>query len=132
MSNLRLLNNLNISLYITGSGEIHRLKIHGFSDASIVAYGACVYLRTINECQECTARLICVKSRVNPLKTISLPRLELCGAQLLTKLTKKIVTKLNIQVNEKYFWINSTVILAWIKSSSDKWITFFAPRVGEI
>jgi len=83
MSNLHLLNNLKIPRCIMGSGNIHRLEIQGFSDASIVAYGACLYLRTINERQECNVRLICVKSRVAPLKTISLPRLDLCGAQLL-------------------------------------------------
>jgi len=64
-----------------GSVNIHRLGIHGFSDASIVAYGACLYLRTINEHQVCTVRIICAKSREAPLKTKSLPRLELCGAQ---------------------------------------------------
>jgi len=62
MSNLHLLNNLKIPRYIMGSGEIRRLEIHGFSDASIVAYGARLYLRTINECQECTVQLIYAKS----------------------------------------------------------------------
>ncbi|KAF0706234.1 Integrase catalytic domain-containing protein, partial [Aphis craccivora] len=132
MSNLHLLNNLKIPRCIMGSGNIHRLEIHGFSNASIVAYGACLYLKTINERQECNVRLICAKSRVAPLKTISLPRLELCGAQLLARLSNKIITKLNIQINEKYFWTDSTVTLSWIKSSSGKWKTFVAHRVGEI
>jgi len=132
MSNLHLLNNLKIPRCILGSGNICRLEVHGFSDASIVAYGACLYLRTINERHECNIRLICAKSRVAPLKTISLPRLELCGAQLLARLSNKIITKLNIQINEKYFWTDSTVTLAWIKSLSAKWKTFVAHRVGEI
>jgi len=56
-------------------------KIHGFCDASIEAYGACVYI-------DCNGRsqLLCSKLRVAPLKTITVQKLELCGAELLSRL----------------------------------------------
>ncbi|XP_015436991.1 PREDICTED: uncharacterized protein LOC107192287 [Dufourea novaeangliae] len=59
-----------------------QVEIHGFCDASQKAYGACVYLRTVDGRGNGTARLLCGKSRVAPLNTISLPRLEHYGAFL--------------------------------------------------
>ncbi|KAL7723799.1 hypothetical protein ACLKA6_008700 [Drosophila palustris] len=51
------------------------VEIHGFCDASLEAYGACVYVVTRG--QTVTSRLLCSKSRVAPLKTLSVPKLEL-------------------------------------------------------
>lgn len=67
-----------------------RIEIHGFCDASEVAYGACLYMRSITPNEEYTVRLLCAKSRIAPLKKLLLPRLELCGAVLLALLTKKV------------------------------------------
>lgn len=66
------------------------MQIHGSSDASMKAYGACVYLRTIYDNGSVSNNITCSKSRVAPLTVISLPRLELCGALLLAKLVKKV------------------------------------------
>jgi len=52
-------------------------EIHGFCDASIEAYGACVYIVCNGRSQ-----LLWSKSRVAPLKTLTVPKLELCGAVL--------------------------------------------------
>ncbi|GFR11452.1 integrase catalytic domain-containing protein [Trichonephila clavata] len=58
-----------------------RTELHGFSDSSENAYGAALYLRCINSCGQISVRLLCSKSRVAPLKSITIPRLELCGAE---------------------------------------------------
>ncbi|XP_030758319.1 uncharacterized protein LOC115884018 [Sitophilus oryzae] len=65
-------------------------QLHCFSDASESAYGACVYLRSQDEFGKITCRLICSKSRIAPLKVISLPRLELCGALLAARLGAEV------------------------------------------
>ena len=49
-------------------------EIHGFSDASERAYGACVYIKSVDSLGNCTTKLIAAKSRVAPLKNLSLPR----------------------------------------------------------
>ena len=75
---------------------------------------------------------MCAKSRVAALKQISLPRLELCGANLLAHLATKVVKSLTIKISKRYFWSDSTVTLGWIKSSARTWKTFVANRVGDI
>ncbi|KAE9521541.1 hypothetical protein AGLY_018067, partial [Aphis glycines] len=70
---LSMLNKLTIPRNIGGSQKLTNIQIHGFADASIKCYGACIFLRSTNEQGEHTAKLICAKSKVAPLKVISLP-----------------------------------------------------------
>jgi len=108
------------------------VEIHGFADANIAAYGACLYVRVTNNDGFCTSRLICAKSKVSPLKVISLTGLELCAAVVLAKLADKIVSKMCLKIQRHYFWSDSSIVLAWVTSSSSSWQTFVAHRVGEI
>ncbi|GJQ77238.1 hypothetical protein Trydic_g20664 [Trypoxylus dichotomus] len=65
------------------------IELNGFSDASEQVYGACIYIRTTDGDGKHSSRLVTAKSRVSPLKVVALPRLELCGALLLTRLMSK-------------------------------------------
>ncbi|XP_026464750.1 uncharacterized protein LOC113376024 [Ctenocephalides felis] len=108
------------------------IELHGFADASERAYGACVYIRSANKNSNFKIQLITSKSRVAPLRNITLPRLELCAAHLLANLIQKIKTALNINFDREFFWSDSTVALSWIKSPSYRWKTFVANRVADI
>lgn len=108
------------------------LEIHGFSDSSERANGACVYLRSRSKTGQWVIALLCAKSRVAPLKSISLPRLELCGALLLAQLVRKVRLALNSVNVREHLWTDSTITLAWLQSSPNKWKTFVANRVSEI
>ena len=92
------------------------IQLQGFADASESAYGACIYLRSTDSENNHTVQLLCAKSRVVPLKKISLPQLELQAALLLAQLTDSISAALSLKIDKRYFWSDSTVTLCWIKS----------------
>lgn len=108
------------------------IQIHGFCDASNNGYGACIYIRSRGKYHDTLVRLLCARSRVAPLKTITIPRLELCGALLLAHLYHEASSTLKIIPNKIILWCDSTIVLHWIKTSSHLLKTFVANRVIEI
>ncbi|GFX68158.1 DUF1758 domain-containing protein [Trichonephila clavipes] len=109
-----------------------RIEIHGFSDASERAYAAVLYIKCFNESGQSPTRLLCSKSRVAPLKTLTIPRLELSAALLLSRLVKKVVPILQLSIHKIWMWTDSTIALAWIKIEPHKLKTFVSNRVAEI
>ncbi|GFX04812.1 integrase catalytic domain-containing protein [Trichonephila clavipes] len=109
-----------------------RIEIHGFSDASERAYAAVVYIKCFNESGQSQTRLLCSKFRVAPLKTLTIPSLELSAALLLSRLVKKVVPILQLPIHKIWMWTDSTIALAWIKTEPHKLKTFVSNRVAEI
>jgi len=77
-------------------GEVAYFELHGFVDASKFAYGACIYVRFIDSSRRHCVRLLCSKSRVAPLKSLIIPRLEICAALILAKLMSKVNSALAV------------------------------------
>ncbi|XP_063901935.1 uncharacterized protein LOC135121564 [Zophobas morio] len=125
------LNQINIPRNIIQINRI-AIEMHGFGDASQVAYGAAVYLRVTDSSENSQTHLIAAKSRIAPLKTITLPRLELSAALLLTRLMNVVSQALHMEINRKYFWSDSTIVLAWIKGTPASYQTFVGNRISEI
>ncbi|GFU58038.1 uncharacterized protein TNCV_4846811 [Trichonephila clavipes] len=88
---LESLNSINIERRIVIENP-SSIEIRGFSDASERCYGAAVYCKSKNNSGVTLVRLITSKSlslsRVSPIKCLTIPRLELCAAVLLSKLVK--------------------------------------------
>ncbi|XP_030762941.1 uncharacterized protein LOC115887615 [Sitophilus oryzae] len=125
------LNNIKIPRQITCKHAIN-IEIHGFSDASSYAYGACVYLRSQNEEGKIQTRLICAKSKIAPLKVQTIPRLELIGALLLSRLIKKILEATKLVPSRIVYWCDSTIVLGWLNMSPNQLQVFVANRVSEL
>ncbi|GFU75753.1 uncharacterized protein TNCV_1652131 [Trichonephila clavipes] len=91
------------------------IEIHSFADASERCYGAAVYCKSKNLKSETLVRLITSKSRVAPIKSLTIPRLELCAAVLLAKLVKRVIAALQLETAEVYLWSDSMIVLAWLR-----------------
>ncbi|XP_063902582.1 uncharacterized protein LOC135122314 [Zophobas morio] len=109
-------------------------EIHGFADSSEKGYAAVVYLVFRFASLEPRTQFVCAKSKVAPLKKITIPRLELSAAVLLTRLLNLVcrVYKDKIPFNRLCAWTDSQIVLAWIKSSPHRWKTFVSNRVSFI
>jgi hypothetical protein len=108
------------------------IELHGFCDASEMAYGACVYIRTIDVDGIIQTILLTARSKVAPLKTLTIPRLELCGTLFLTSLISVVKNSLTTRISRTVYWTDSSIVLQWIKSSPYTLKTFVANRVSEI
>ncbi|GFV13318.1 uncharacterized protein TNCV_3656381 [Trichonephila clavipes] len=108
------------------------IEIHGFADASERCYGGAVYCKSKNLKSETLVRLITSKSRVAPIKSLTIPRLELCAAVLLAKLVKRVVAALQLETAELYLWSDSMIVLALLRKDPMDLKTFFQNRVSKI
>ncbi|XP_011884102.1 PREDICTED: uncharacterized protein LOC105571243, partial [Vollenhovia emeryi] len=128
---LPILEGIKIPRWFHCNASADTVEIHGFSDASERACAAVVYLRVVNAGEACIS-IVMAKTKVAPLKRVSLPRLELCAASLLAKLIGHLQTSLEMNAVPTFLWTDSTVTLAWIRGHPAKWTTYVANRVAEI
>jgi ribonuclease HI len=89
-----------------------------FVDASLKAYGAVVYLKCEYEDTTTSCRMIASKTKVAPLKPMTVPRLELMGAILGLRLTQRLIPILEIPMRMVTFYSDSTDVLWWIRGHS--------------
>ncbi|XP_049873592.1 uncharacterized protein LOC126373008 isoform X4 [Pectinophora gossypiella] len=133
----KVINNLNLFLTVSVPRHVMcaspvKTELHCFVDASQDAYAACIYLRSLDEHNSVTTKLLCSKTRVAPLKPVTIPRLELCAALLGARLSYKVSNALRCEIGDKYFWSDSTIALGWIKNQPKLFKAFVCNRVNEI
>ena len=113
-------------------GSSTEIQLHHFADASSKGYGQCSYLRLRNEKGSIHCSLVFGKSRVNPLKQITIPRLELTAATVSVKISHQIRKELDFDEVQETFWTDSRVVLGYIANESKRFHTFVANRVQQI
>ncbi|XP_043485170.1 uncharacterized protein LOC122513008 [Leptopilina heterotoma] len=111
--------------------RLQNVQLHVFCDASIQAFAAVAYLRLQEEDKVQTA-LVMAKTRVAPIKLLTVPRLELQSAVMATRLAEFIQQEHNIVFDKTIFWPDSQTALGWIQSDARKYQPFVAHRIAEI
>ncbi|GFV94832.1 integrase catalytic domain-containing protein [Trichonephila clavipes] len=127
---LKYFKNIKIPRWL-GVMEESNLSIHTFVDASKTAYAACIFLRRESNTGSVTVQLLQARSRITPMKTITIPSLELIVATIGARLFSSVKHALKISNIKTYFWTDSSTVLTWI-IRREQWSVFVANRISEI
>lgn len=103
-----------------------------FSDACDTGYGIACYARFVNNSERIHCALVYGRTRVAPLKFISIPRMELTAAVLSAKSHRMLKNEFDIAFDEIHFWTDSQVVLGYINNQARTFKTFVANRVQQI
>ncbi|XP_055622908.1 uncharacterized protein LOC129766407 [Toxorhynchites rutilus septentrionalis] len=109
----------------------HSLELHIFVDASEEAYAALAYFRIVDS-SGVRCSLVSAKTKVAPLKPLSIPRLELQAAVLGAKLSKSVEDNHTLSIVRRVLWTDSSTVLSWLRSDQRKYRQYVAFRVTEI
>lgn len=131
---LKTIESMRIPRWISNIQFPTHLELHGFSDASGVAYGAAVYVVSEDSSGNRSASLMTSKSKLCPFKngirTLTIPKAELCAAVLVVKLVSSATASLDI--HEVRFWVDATIVLHQVYAPLAKRELFVKNRITEI
>ncbi|GFW23130.1 integrase catalytic domain-containing protein [Trichonephila clavipes] len=119
MTTLKCIEEVKINRFIMADNNV-RIVLQGFADASEAAYGAVVYLQCFLHNGAEKMSILASKSRVAPIRVISIPRLELCACVLLAQLVKKIHSTLRLNISDIVLHTDSTIALAWLNTPANR------------
>ena len=108
------------------------MELHIFCNASEVAYDAVAYIKFKFKTEKDHRTILMSKTRLAPIKTVSLPRLELNAAVIGVRLYKVIIKEIDLPINEIFFWTDSMLVLKYIRDENHRFKVFVANRVTEI
>ena len=130
-SELVVLSSKHISrCYFSKETRIVSTELHGFCDASEQAYAAVVYLRMTDTDGNTQIVLVTSKTKVAPIKRLTIPRLELCGTQLLAQLLHHVKQVFNLPLSRVFAWTDSTIVLNWLVGDPRRFKTYVGNRVS--
>ena len=134
LKNAAKLSSIRITrMYIDpGDRNTTEVQLHLFCDASELAYGAAAYIRYSFKNGEHECALVMAKSRLAPIKTVTLPRLELDSARCGARLAGLVVHELDLPIERVLYWSDSTLTLQYIKNKRHRMKSRVSNRVTEI
>lgn len=106
--------------------RINSAEFHIFTDASEIAYAATGYIKIDNE-----VKLMFSKTRLTPIKGLTIPKLELLGVLIGTRMAKFLLKESKLTPKNIYLWSDSKCVLNWIKNNKEL-PTFIRNRIKEI
>lgn len=133
-SELHLINKLTVPRWVKFMPN-ETNELHGFCDASEIGYAAVIYIKNV---ESNSVTLLIAKAKVAPIKgdklakNATIPRLELCGAMLLTELTKLVLDACQFPFQRIRLWTDSKIVLGWINGNPKRYKTFVANKICKI
>ena len=112
------------------------VQLHLFSDASRVGYAAVAYLRLVETGGNVHIAFVMGKSRLAPLREISIPRLELTAAVLSVRLSAIIREELDMSIQRTYYWTDSMSVLKCITNHDHTLLSYnrwsYGSKIGSL
>ncbi|XP_053686825.1 uncharacterized protein LOC128736374 [Sabethes cyaneus] len=115
----------------TSSKSSTNIELHIFCDASENGMAAVAYFR-FEEAGNVECALIGSKTRVAPLKFLSIPRLELQAAVIGARLAECIGKSHRMKIARRVFWTDSRDVVCWLRSDHRRYSQFVAFRISEL
>jgi len=115
-----------------GFGAVVKREVHHFCDASSHGYGTVAYLRVVSDSGQVHVSFLFGKSRLAPIKSVSIPRLELTAATLSVRINSLILRALQIPIDSIVYWTDSTTVLRYIYNERTRFHVFVANRLTVI
>ena len=116
LQELESLRGLNIRRCIKppAFGNVISKQLHIFSDASTTGYGCSAYLRLWDDLDNIHTSLLIGKARLAPLKTLTIPKLELTAAATSIKIGQFLLSELDFSIDSVTYYTDSTTVLHYI------------------
>lgn len=130
LAELGELSDIKVPRCLKTSASVREESLHVFTDASKDAFGAAAYARYVYIDDSVSSTLIAAKSKVTPLRSVSLPRAELIAAVTGVRLGSEISKTLDIK--SVVSWTDSMNVLHCIYGQNKNFKPFIAHRIGEI
>ena len=111
-------------------GEPVSRSLHCFSDASSVGYGQVSYLRSVHAEGAIYVSQVTAKSRVAPLKSFTIPCLELTAATVSVKVAALLKEELDFEEIPVTYWTDSSIVLGYINNDCKRFRTYVANRLN--
>ena len=107
------------------------LTLHGFCDASIRSYAGVIYVRYLKQGRTHVS-LVMGKSKLAPMKRLSIPRLELEAAVLLSKMMTYVRKIITVESKNCFLYGDSQIVQAWLTKHPQTLKVFCANRIATI
>ena len=107
-------------------------QLHHFSDASEKGYGSVSYLRLLSHDDTVHCMFLMGKSRLTPLKPMTIPRLELSAATVSVRVDMMLERELDISAADTTFWTDSTSVVRYVENEDKRFHVFVANKIAVI
>ncbi|XP_053960415.1 uncharacterized protein LOC128864687 [Anastrepha ludens] len=118
--------------YYYRNGKPEVLQLHVFVDASEDAFAAVAYWRSTNAAGEVEVAFISAKTKCAPMKSLTVPRLELQAAVLGTRLLNCLREEHSLHIDDCVIWSDSKTVIQWLRSEHRRYKPFVQHRIAEI
>lgn len=115
----------------SSSIDLRSLQLHVLVNASKDAYGAVAYFRVLTD-EGPICSLVMARSKMAPLKLLSIPSLELQAAVIGSRQLHSVIEAHSLEVTQRSIWSDSKTVISWMQSKQRKYKPFVAFRIGKI